>query len=142
MKPPMLVNQLQRALKNPRCLLLADYERGLSMRPERHHGFFPTAWPLAQPPSRNLPSSSGGLSAQESRAIGVEWKPDAYRRCKFKSCEPSNQHAVFWRRSNAGKHPGQCLYSRARGVPGFLPLPSISPDMATPLPIHIWVWQR
>ncbi len=66
-----LLNRLQQGSKLP-LLVAADFERGLSMR---LHGAteFPAAMAFASTGEPKYAEDFGRISAEESRAIGVEW---------------------------------------------------------------------
>jgi len=66
-----LTNRLQKDSKYP-LLIAADFERGLSMRLEGATAF-PAAMAFGAAGDKNLTRQFGRISAQESRAIGVEW---------------------------------------------------------------------
>ena len=67
----MLTNQLQRDSEFP-LLFAADFERGLAYRLTGATSF-PTPWPLARPAIPNYAREYGRITAQEARAIGVQW---------------------------------------------------------------------
>ncbi len=73
----MLVNQLQRESKLP-LIFAADFERGVSMR---LYGstVFPHAMAFAAAGNTDYAKKFGEITAQEARAVGVEWNffPDA-----------------------------------------------------------------
>ena len=66
-----LTNRLQKDSKYP-LLFAADFERGLSMRLEGATAF-PAAMAFGAAGDKNLAREFGRISAQESRAIGVQW---------------------------------------------------------------------
>ena len=66
-----LTNRLQRDSKYP-LIFAADFERGLSMRLEGATAF-PAAMAFGAAGDKNLARQFGRISAQESRAIGVQW---------------------------------------------------------------------
>jgi beta-N-acetylhexosaminidase len=66
-----LTNRLQKDSKYP-LLIAADFERGLSMRLEGATAF-PAAMAFGATSDKELAREFGRISAQESRAIGVEW---------------------------------------------------------------------
>ena len=66
-----LTNRLQKDSKYP-LIFAADFERGLSMRLEGATAF-PAAMAFGATDDKNLARQFGRISAQESRAIGVEW---------------------------------------------------------------------
>ena len=66
-----LTNRLQRDSKYP-LLIAADFERGLSMRLEGATAF-PAAMAFGAAGDKELARQFGRISAQESRAIGVQW---------------------------------------------------------------------
>jgi beta-N-acetylhexosaminidase len=66
-----LTNRLQKDSKYP-LLIAADFERGLSMRLVGATAF-PAAMAFGAAEDKNLAWQFGRISAQESRAIGVEW---------------------------------------------------------------------
>jgi len=72
-----LINQLQRDSKLP-LMIAADFERGLSMRLNGVTAF-PHAMAFGAAGKTNYLREFGRISAQEARAIGVEWNwfPDA-----------------------------------------------------------------
>ncbi len=73
----VLVNQLQRASKLP-LIFAADFERGVSMR---LYGstVFPHAMAFGAAGNTDYARKFGAITAQEARAVGVEWNffPDA-----------------------------------------------------------------
>ncbi len=72
-----LINQLQRDSKLP-LIIAADFERGLSMRLNGATAF-PHAMAFGAAGKPEYAEEFGRITAQESRAIGVEWNwfPDA-----------------------------------------------------------------
>ncbi len=66
-----LTNRLQKDSKYP-LLIAADFERGLSMRLEGATAF-PAAMAFGATGDKELARQFGRISAQESRAIGVQW---------------------------------------------------------------------
>lgn len=66
-----LTNQLQKDSKYP-LLIAADFERGLSMRLEGATAF-PAAMAFGAAGDKELARQFGRISAEESRAIGVQW---------------------------------------------------------------------
>jgi beta-N-acetylhexosaminidase len=66
-----LTNRLQKDSKYP-LIFAADFERGLSMRLEGATAF-PAAMAFGAAGDKNLARQFGRISAQESRAIGVQW---------------------------------------------------------------------
>ena len=66
-----LTNRLQKDSKYP-LLIAADFERGLSMRLTGATAF-PAAMAFGATGDKSLAREFGRISAQESRAIGVEW---------------------------------------------------------------------
>jgi len=73
----MLVNQLQRESRLP-LIFAADFERGVSMR-LLGSTVFPHAMALGATGSADFARKFGEITAQEARAVGVEWNffPDA-----------------------------------------------------------------
>lgn len=67
----MILNQLQRDSKLP-LLIAADFERGLSMRLDGATNF-PHAMAFGAAGKLDYAESFGRVTAQEARAIGVEW---------------------------------------------------------------------
>ncbi len=72
-----LINQLQRGSKVP-LIIAADFERGLSMR-LNGGTVFPSAMAFGATGKPQFAEEFGRITAEESRAIGVEWNwfPDA-----------------------------------------------------------------
>jgi beta-N-acetylhexosaminidase len=73
----MVLNQLQRDSKIP-LLIAADFERGVSMRLDGST-VFPHAMAFGAAGKLDYAESFGRITAQEARAIGVQWNffPDA-----------------------------------------------------------------
>ena len=67
----MVLNQLQRDSKLP-LMIAADFERGLSMRLDGATGF-PHAMAFGAAGKPEYAESFGRITAQEARAIGVDW---------------------------------------------------------------------
>jgi beta-N-acetylhexosaminidase len=67
----LLTNELQKESKYP-LLIAADFERGLSMRLAGTTDF-PAAMAFGAAGDTNLAREFGRISAEESRAIGVQW---------------------------------------------------------------------
>lgn len=73
----MLVNQLQRESRLP-LIFAADFERGVSMRLQGST-VFPHAMAFGATGNTDYAKQFGAITAQEARAVGVEWNffPDA-----------------------------------------------------------------
>jgi beta-N-acetylhexosaminidase len=73
----MLVNQLQRESRLP-LIFAADFERGVSMRLQGST-VFPHAMAFGAAGNTDYAKQFGAITAQEARAVGVEWNffPDA-----------------------------------------------------------------
>ena len=73
----MLVNQLQRESRLP-LIFAADFERGVSMRLQGST-VFPHAMAFGATSNTDYAKQFGAVTAQEARAVGVEWNffPDA-----------------------------------------------------------------
>ena len=73
----MLVNQLQRESRLP-LIFAADFERGVSMRLQGST-VFPHAMAFGATGNADYAKQFGAITAQEARAVGVEWNffPDA-----------------------------------------------------------------
>jgi len=73
----MLVNQLQRESRLP-LIFAADFERGVSMRLQGST-VFPHAMAFGATGNTDSAKQFGAITAQEARAVGVEWNffPDA-----------------------------------------------------------------
>jgi beta-N-acetylhexosaminidase len=67
----LLTNELQKDSKYP-LLFAADFERGLSMRLAGATDF-PAAMAFGAAGDKELAREFGGISARESRAIGIQW---------------------------------------------------------------------
>jgi len=67
----MLINALQREAKVP-LIFTADFERGLAMRFKATTGF-PHAMAVGATGNPHYAEQEGAVTAQEARAIGVEW---------------------------------------------------------------------
>jgi beta-N-acetylhexosaminidase len=67
----LLTNELQKRSKHP-LLFAADFERGLSMRLSGATDF-PAAMAFGAAGDKELVRAFGRISAQESRAIGIQW---------------------------------------------------------------------
>ena len=103
-----LTNRLQKDSKYP-LMFAADFERGLSMRLEGATAF-PAAMAFGATGDKKLARQFGRISAQESRAIGVQWNwfPDCG--CQFQSRQSHHRYALVWRRSRAGERNGRGLH--------------------------------
>ena len=73
----MVLNELQRDSKLP-LIIAADFERGLTMRLDGATGF-PHAMAFGAAGKTEYAEAFGRITAQEARAVGVEWNffPDA-----------------------------------------------------------------